>query len=141
MFIPQTVTITAATTLAFANHAETNVVLNSSTGRIITLPASSGSGRRFNIFVHTTVSSGNHVIAVANGTDIMVGGVSVSTDIAGVTCLATATDDTITMNGSTTGGVKGSVVHLTDIVSGFWSVEGFLVSTGAEATPFSAAVS
>lgn len=137
----QQITVTAATTLTQDNHAETVVCLNSTTGRIITLPASSGSGAKYTIYVQATVSSGSHVIAVANGTDIMCGGVSVSTDIAGVTCLATATDDTITMNGSTTGGVKGSVIHLQDVVSGQWSVEGFLVSTGAEATPFSAAVS
>lgn len=139
--VMQTIATTAATTLTFPNHAETIVTLSSTTGRIITLPASAGTGKKFTIYINTTVSSGNHVIAVANATDIMTGGVSVSTDIAGVTCLATATDDTITMNGSTTGGVKGSVVHLTDVVSGFWNVEGFLVSTGSEATPFSAAVS
>lgn len=138
--VMQTITTTAATTLAFGNHAETIVVLNSTTGRILTLPTSAGTGKKFHIYVNSTVSSGSHVIAVGNTTDIMTGGVSVSTDIAGVTCLATATDDTITMNGSTTGGVKGSVIHLTDVVSGQWNVEGFLVSTGAEATPFSAAV-
>lgn len=138
--VMQTITTTAATTLAFGNHAETIVVLNSTTGRILTLPTSAGTGKRFHIYVSATVSSGSHVIQVGNTTDIMTGGLSISTDIAGVTCLATATDDTITMSGSTTGGVKGSVIHLTDVVSGQWNVEGFLVSTGAEATPFSAAV-
>ncbi len=140
-YVGQTVATTAATTLTFSNHAETIVTLSSTTGRILTLPTSAGTGKKITIYVNTTVSSGNHVIQVANATDIMTGGLSISTDIAGVTCLATATDDTITMNGSTAGGVKGSVIHLTDVVAGFWNVEGFLVSTGAEATPFSAAVS
>lgn len=49
--------------------------------------------------------------------------------------------DTITMSGSTTGGVRGSMVELQDVASGIWMVRGSLVSTGAEATPFSAAVS
>jgi hypothetical protein len=44
------------------------------------------------------------------------------------------------MNGSTTGGVIGSRVEFQDIATGIWSVRGALVSTGAEATPFSAAV-
>lgn len=140
-FVPQTITVTAATTLAEDNHADTLVCINSTTGRIMTLPTSTGSGRKYTFFVQATVSSGNHVIAVANATDIIQGGVAISTDIAGVTCLATATDDTITMNGSTQGGVKGSWVRLTDAVSGIYMCEGFLVSTGSEATPFSAAVS
>ena len=44
------------------------------------------------------------------------------------------------MSGSTTGGVKGSWVKVTDVTSGIWMLEGFLISTGSEATPFSAAV-
>ncbi len=141
MYVGQTIATTAATTLAFANHAETIVTLTSTTGRILTLPASSGTGKAFKIYIGATVSSGSHVIAVANATDILVGGLSLSTDVAGVTCPATATDDTITMNGSTTGGLKGSYVRLTDVVSGFWLTEGLLVCSGSEATPFSAAVS
>lgn len=135
------ITVTAATTLSRDSHAGNVLVLNSATGRIITLPASTGKGDVYTVFVRTTVSSGNHVIAVANATDVMNGGVSVSTDAGGVAILAAATDDTITMNGSTTGGLAGSWVRLTDVLAGFWMVEGFLVSTGAEATPFSAAVS
>ena len=140
MYVGQTITVTAATTLTAPNHGETLVCLNSTTGRIITLPTSTGSGKKYTVFVQATVSSGNHVVQVGNTTDIIQGGVGISTDIAGVTCLATATDDTITMNGSTTGGVKGSWVRLTDAVSGIFMCEGFLVSTGSEATPFSAAV-
>jgi hypothetical protein len=51
-----------------------------------------------------------------------------------------ATTDTITMNGSTTGGVVGSWVKMKDVATGFWRLEGGLVCTGTEATPFSAAV-
>jgi hypothetical protein len=45
------------------------------------------------------------------------------------------------MNGSTTGGLLGSRVVLTDVASTKWAVSGGLISTGTEATPFSAAVS
>ena len=134
------VTITAATSLKRAVNAGTVTVLDSATGRIITLPASTGKGDVYTVYVKTTVSSGSHVVQVANSTDVINGGVAISTDIAGVTMLASATSDTITMNGSTTGGLAGSWVRLTDVVAGFWYLEGFLVSTGAEATPFSAAV-
>lgn len=136
----QPITTTAALTQTRGRHANTVTVLDSTTGRIITLPATSGSGDTYTVYVKTTVSSGSHVIQVANGTDVMNGGVAISTDIAGITMLAAATTDTVTLSGSTTGGLAGSWVRFTDVALGFWMLEGFLCSTGAEATPFSAAV-
>lgn len=136
----QPITTTAALTMTRGRHANTVVVLDSATGRIITLPASTGSGDAYTVYVKTTVSSGSHVVQVANSTDVINGGVAISTDIAGITMLASATSDTITMNGSTTGGLAGSWVTLTDVVPGFYMASGFLVSTGAEATPWSASV-
>lgn len=137
----QIISTSAATTLSQERHGEGVVIMNSTTGFTITLPASSGGGDTYRIGVGITVTSGNHVIAVANATDVIQGAVMVSTDIAGVTCPTTATSDTITMNGSTQGGLIGSWVELRDIRAGFWMVTGSLVSTGSEATPFSAAVS
>lgn len=134
------ITITAATTLDDDAYAGRTINLNSTTGRIVTLPAATGSGATYTIFVGATVSSGSHVIRVASASDVMQGAVSIATDIAGVTCPTTSTSDTLTMNGSTTGGVIGSMVELQDIATGIWSVSGALVSTGTEATPFSAAV-
>lgn len=137
----QPITTTAALTLNRETHAGTWVILNSTTGRIITLPASTGDGDVYSIFVSATVSSGNHVVACSTGTtDSFLGGVSISTDIAGVTFLANASDDTVTMNGSTTGGLAGSFLQFEDVVSGTWKISGFLVSSGSEADPFSAAV-
>lgn len=136
----QTITVTGSTTLAKDNHADTLVVHDAVGGGTLTLPASNGDGKSFEVVVHTTVTS-SLIIAVANGTDVMRGGVSISTDIAGITMLAGGTNDTITMNGSTTGGLAGSTVKLTDYKAGFWRVTGFLASTGAEATPFSATIS
>ena len=134
------ITITAATTLDDDAYAGRTINLNSTTGRIVTLPAATGSGATYTIVVGATVSSGSHVIRVASSSDIMQGVLSIATDIAGVTCPTTSTSDTITMSGSTTGGVAGSRVELQDIASGVWAVSGSLVSTGVEATPFSAAV-
>ena len=130
--------VTAATTLNADAYAGRTVNLNSATGRIITLPAATGSGATFTIFVGTTVTSGSHVIRAA-GADIIQGTLAVTTDAAGVVAPTAADSDTITMNGSTTGGLRGSLVELQDIASGVWSVRGGLVSTGTEATPFSAA--
>ena len=53
-----------------------------------------------------------------------------------------AASDTITLNGTTTGGVNiGDYVLLTDIATDQYSVSGLLNASGSEATPFSAAVS
>jgi hypothetical protein len=134
------ITTTAALTLSRNLHAGTIVVLDSTTGRIITLPASTGKGDVYSVYIKTTVSSGNHVIQVANSTDVMNGAIGLTTDIAGSVMPASATSDTITMNGSTTGGVAGSNVTFTDVAAGFWKINGDLVCTGIEATPFSAAV-
>lgn len=137
----QPITITASATVNKDTHEGNITRLSAAAGLTVTLPASSGKGDVYKFFVLTTVTSNGYIIKVANATDIFAGGVSVSTDAGGVTILAGTTDDTLTMNGSTTGGLIGSHVEFTDVAAGFWQVRGFLVSTGAEATPFSATVS
>lgn len=134
------IAVTASTTLSRDVHAGATVVVNAAAGATITLPASTGKGDEYTVFVGTTITSNNLIIKVANSTDIMQGVLGVATDIAGVTCPTTSTSDTITMSGSTTGGVKGSYVILHDVAAGVWEVSGNLVSTGVEATPFSATV-
>jgi hypothetical protein len=116
------------------------IVLDRAAGVTVTLPASAGTGDMYEIAVGTTVTSNSYIIAVANSSDVMLGAIAIATDIAGVTCPTTSTSDTITMSGSTTGGVLGSYIKLVDIATNKWLVSGSLVSTGAEATPFSAAV-
>lgn len=138
----QPINVTAATlTVDRDSHAGAVVTVNRAAGTTITLPASVGKGDKYTFVVGTTISSNNFIVKVANATDTMFGGVSISTDIAGVTMLCGGTDDTITMSGSTTGGVAGSFVTLEDVAVGKWLVSGFLASTGTEATPFSATVS
>ncbi len=134
------VELTAATlTLDPTVHAGITVVSNLAATQTITLPAATGTGHRYTVFVQTT-KTGDLVIQAASASDTIGGTLAVSTDAAGVVVPTAATSDTITMNGSTTGGVKGSTVHLQDVATGVWMVTGGLVSTGVEATPFSAAV-
>lgn len=136
-----TVPLTASATLNADGYGGKVIVLSAAAGLTVTLPPATGSGVSFEIIVATTVTSNSYIIRVANAADTMMGVLSVATDIAGVTCPTTSTSDTITMNGSTTGGVLGSRVVLVDAFANRWSVSGELVSTGVEATPFSAAVS
>ena len=136
----QPVTITASATLNRNTHAGSVVNLNALAGLTVTLPASTGKGDQYEIFVLTTVTSNNYIIQVANATDILAGAVHLTTDIAGTSMLTSTTSDTITMNGSTTGGLRGSWLRFKDVASGFWALEGGIICTGTEATPFSAAV-
>jgi hypothetical protein len=131
------VVTTVALALTEALHGNRVVVANNTTGFAITLPAATGSGVTYTVFYGVTVGAGSATIT-ATGSDF-VGGVSISSNIAGVTILANVGDNTITMSGSTTGGVKGTWLRFTDVVSGSYMTDGFLKSTGAEADPFSAA--
>lgn len=133
-------TLTASATLT-ASDAETVVNLDAAAGLTVTLPAATGTGRKYTLVVATTVTSNSYIIQVASADDVMAGSLGVTTDAAGVVIPTAATSDTITMNGSTTGGLAGSTVVLIDTASGVWNVGGSLKSTGTEATPFSAAVS
>ena len=138
----QPINVTVGTlTLDRDIHAGAVTTFNRAAGCTVTLPASAGKGDEYVLFVGTTISSNSFKVQVANANDTLAGGVAISTDIAGVTMLTGGTDDTITMSGSTTGGVAGSWVKLVDVSVGKWMVSGFLASTGTEATPFSAAVS
>ena len=117
-------------------HSDTVVALSRAAGMTVNLPAASGTGDVYRFYVKTTFT-GDCTIA-ANGTDVMQGAIVIATDITGVTCPTTATSDKLVMNGSTTGGLIGSYVEVKDVASATWNVTGFIVSSGTEATPFSA---
>ena len=139
MFTP--ISLTASTTLN-TSHAGTMLVLNAAAGLTITLPPATGSGYRYSFVVGTTVTSNSAVIQVT-GDDVMTGlALSAADGGNSVNGWETAsTSDTITLDGSTTGGIKGDRIELVDCAADTWSVLIHSSSTGTEATPFSAAVS
>jgi hypothetical protein len=140
MYQPKNFTASATLT---ASDAGTVLTVNAAAGLTLTLPAASGTGRAFEIVIGTTVTSNNVVVQVANATDVMTGIAMFGQDAADTVVLweTAATSDTITMNGSTKGGIKGDRIYLKDIASGLWYVSCIGSATGTEATPFSAAVS
>lgn len=137
----QPIALTASATLTRKAHAETMIRLNAAAGLTVTLPAANGSGAKFRFYTQTTITSNNYIIQVV-GDDIMVGTALVAQDAADTAVIfETASDsDTITMNGSTKGGIKGDYIELEDVLADTWSVRCVLTGTGTEATPFSAAV-
>lgn len=137
------------TTLALtaAAHAGQTVVINSASGCAITLPAATGSGAKYNVFVGTTLTSGSLSIAVASSTDYMRGeaytfsGATASTFGTSNTGTVATESDTITFNRTTTGlGTQGDFLEFWDLAAGLWAVEADYASSGTAATPFTAAV-
>lgn len=136
-------TLTASTTITQESHDGKTLLMGASGAALtFTLPAALGTGAKYR-FVVSVVNTSNYVIQVANSTDVMAGSVW-STQDGGDTVVGwetAASSDTITLNGTTTGGVNiGDWIELQDIKAGFFSVTGMMVSSGTEATPFSAAV-
>jgi hypothetical protein len=134
----------SAATLAVtaAAHDGKVIVFDRAAGCVATLPAATGSGATFRFTVKTLVTSNNYVIQVADNTDVMSGSLFVTDQAAGTgTEFSTvAASDTITMNGSTTGGLAGGILTLIDVAANLYAIHGNIVATGVEATPFSAAV-
>lgn len=101
----------------------------------INLPASTGKGGMYRVFIGVT-ASGNKVIRANGATDTFQGTAS----MAGGTPASFATaanSNTITLNGTTTGGVLGTVVEFWDVTPGTWSVQVNSIGTGVQVTPFS----
>lgn len=136
------VNVTAATlAITEAAHDSKIITLNRAAGIAVTLPAATGSGIKLKFFIGTTITSNTTTIKVT-GNDIMAGAAVVAQD-GGDTLVAfeTAADsDTITLNGTTTGGLKGDILELVDVAADLWMVLAHLSATGTEATPFSATV-
>src|SRR5262245_21258897 len=104
----QPIIFTSSATLSKKAHADSTLLLSAAAGLTITLPASSGDGTTFRFFVRTTVTSNNDIIQVANSTDVIQGSAIFSSDDAANAAISfetTSTSDTITMNGSTKGGI------------------------------------
>jgi hypothetical protein len=135
------VTVTAATvTITDEAHVGQRVIFNRAAGVTATLPEATGSGNRYE-FIGAVDASGSQIIKVV-GNDTMAGVAYLGNDSAGASCFYTAaTSDTITLDGSTTGGLKGWRVVCDDIAADTWAVTVMSEASGTEATPFSATVS
>lgn len=143
------VAVTSSTiTLSEALHAGRPVTLDRAAGITVTLPAASGSGAKYTLTNLTTVTSNSHVVQVANANDYMNGVAVIANDTdASASIFETANtgtaateSDTITQNGTTTGGIVGDIIEITDVAANRWSVRVTGSASGVEATPFSAAV-
>lgn len=132
------VTLSSDTSLTSGSHAGRVLLLDKADGLTVTLPSASGSGNVYKFFVKETITSNNYVIQLS-GSDTMSGVAVVANDGgASASIFETASDSsTITLDGSTKGGILGGMVELQDLYSGKYLVKIHQSATDAEATPFS----
>ena len=129
------VNITAETTLTYDDHVGRIIKVNDADGAI-TLPTITADtlGARYTFFVGTDCSDCD---IKTDGTDKFVGSLSVMEDNGLTETYApAASNDVISMNGTTTGGDKGSYIEITAIEDNVYLVQGVLVGSGSASTPF-----
>jgi hypothetical protein len=145
-FLPAIHTFVATDAVTIAEHAGRTLLLGEVGGNAavtLTLPDATGSGATYKFIVSVTNTS-NYVIAVPDANNT-IDGVMLYLDEDGtaVTAFPTvAASDTITLNGTTTGGVLGDYLEIVDIAADQYHVRGVMrVPAGSNpVTPFSAAV-
>lgn len=129
----------ATETLTSADCGQT-VLWDTAAGSVITLPPATGTGCWFRLVVSVSITSGAGSVQVV-GNDEFVGGLSsvgTTADQADVFTAADAADtDLVTMNGTTTGGLLGTVVFVQDISTDNWLLYGLVHSSDASATMLS----
>ena len=140
------VTVTTTNvTLTRADYDGKHISLNRAAGITVTLPAAAEAsvGTKFDFYIPTSLS-GTTKIKCANASDTIMGRVQVDASLASnapVSFSAGSTADTISLNGTTTGGKKGDHFTLFVLASNQWAAYGEIQSTGASATPFVVSVS
>ena len=151
--VSNSVTTAVGKTLTVANDAGKQIYYTSVATATFTLPAvntsspsdptdpnqSNNYGATYNFVLSTTVT-GNFIVKVANSSDTMVGTAILGSGTTALVFSTATASDTITLSGTTTGGVGGASVNATVIGANRYKVEVVSGATGAVATPFSATV-
>lgn len=130
--------------LTEATHSDKIILLDhTAAASTVTLPDATGSGAVFR-FIVKAVNTNNHVITVPDASNTLKGSVNIldNDSNAQTAYAASGTDDTLTLNGTTTGGQIGDWVEVVDIAADTWAIRGQLVVPAGSnvADPFSAAV-
>ena len=141
------VSLTADTTLTVDSHAGKILLCNDADGKF-TLPSivatapgrdddpnqTNNLGATFTFVIETEATD---LDVLTDGTDKFVGGLYTGvTNATGKTFISGASNDVITLNGTTKGGLAGSIITVTAIASAKYAVEGIILGSGTLVTPF-----
>jgi len=142
------VSLTANTTITVAAHAGRPLLCNDADGVftlpsiVVTEPTDKGDpsqtanlGAQFTFIV---VTAATDMDITTDGTDKFVGGsyTGIDDSAAGKSFISASSNDVITQNGTTKGGLAGSIIRITAIASAKYHVEGQLLGSGTLVTPF-----
>lgn len=141
------VSLTADTTLTVAAHSGKILLTNDADGKftlpsiVATAPSRDDDPNQTNnlgaTFTFVVVTAATDMDILTDGTDKFVGGTYTGvTNATGKTFISASSNDVITMNGSTQGGLAGSIVRVTAIASAKYAVEGIILGSGTLVTPF-----
>lgn len=117
--------IAAGSTLGatVAAHSDKIIALDTASGSVVTLPAATGTGAVIRAIVTVKPTSNAHIIKVT-GDDTLKGSANLLDEdgTPQTAYSATGTDDTLTWNGTTTGGQVGDWVELVDVLTDVWAI-------------------
>ena len=109
-------------------------------GIVFTLPTTPTPGTYYDFMVVTRITSNAAKIITGSGTELLIGNVvNVDTDTSNAVAAWTGNGSThisVSMNGTTTGGIQGTKLRFTCLSSTRWFVEGIIAGSGVVATPF-----
>jgi len=141
------VSLTADTSITVDDHAGKILLCNDADGKftlpsiVTTAPSDPTDPNQLNnlgvTFTFVIVTAATDLDIKTDGTDKFVGGLYTGKDDStGKTFVSGASNDVITMNGSTKGGLAGSIVKVHAIASAKYAVEGIILGSGTIVTPF-----
>lgn len=105
-------------------------------GQAFTLPAANGKMGKYRLFIGITVTGSTTIHAA--GSDVISGLALIAGGSSNGPSFATAANtNTITLNGTTKGGILGTYIELEDVGAAQWLCKVFGVGSGALVTPFS----
>ncbi len=141
------VSLTADTSITVASHSGKVLTCNDADGKftlpsiVATAPGEDTDPNQTNnlgaTFIFIVETAATDMDILTDGTDKFVGGLYTGvTDDTGKTFISGASNDVITMNGTTKGGLAGSIVKVTAMASAKYAVEGIILGSGTLVTPF-----
>ena len=141
------VSLTADTSLTVDAHAGKILTCNDADGKftlpsiVTTSPSDPTDPNQANnlgaSFLFVIETAATDLDIKTDGTDKFVGGLYTGVnDSTGKTFISGASNDVITLNGSTKGGIAGSIIKVTAIASAKYAVEGIVLGSGTLVTMF-----
>lgn len=119
------------------------VLFDKADGIVVTLPAAAPVGTTFDFAVSVTLTSNVYKFITGVGTELIVGQIlGCDTDTSNTTIvwpgLVGSSYIAVSMNKTTTGGIKGDSFSVTKLNATTWLCNGHVNNNGTVATPFSA---